>query len=215
MFNLTLSERASVIFLTVISALLFMAVLVIGFAVTVSYRHHAPFYFAGKEYGIGRNELETKEAELANCRSGSADALRTMEGQLAQVQAENRQLKEANAALSGDEKARSTQARMTWLPISEISFYDDGKYSTDENREGKGKWSDPQSELTLKLVSRTDSGVILETNLATPYNKIRIPDLHFFVIRMSNYEYNVSVLANDDSHAEVRVDRRHKMSEAG
>lgn len=191
-----------------IMTLALLAFVVFSGVTGLTYVHNTPFFIYGQPFGFGSDELNKKTAALE-------DATRTIneiERQFDRVQSENVQLKEANAKLVAQQQARAREEVATWFPVDEVDFREDGRFTTEDGRHGKGVWSNQDSELTLRLMAIKLSGVILGTNLQAPGNKLRIEEGPGMVVPMPNYHYHVSIIGLDGSegHASIRIERRPK-----
>jgi hypothetical protein len=187
------------------SLIFVLAVLLYG----ASYLRNQPFMFLGKEFGFGASELINRTTELQSCRRETAE----MQQMLIALKSEKSQLKDANTALNAQQQARDSQDAAMWFPVDDVLFKDDGTFSTgDGAREGRGKWRNSESELSLQFVDESYGEVVLSTNLAPPGNKIRVSTLNSVLIPMEKWQYKVSVRSFSYSREPlVRIERRPRV----
>lgn len=172
----------------------------------LTYVSNTPFFINGQPFGFGSEELKKRTAELEDATRSFGDIKRQIDA----VQSENLRLKESNANLVAQQQARTRDEAATWFPVDEVDFSEDGRFSTEDARHGKGIWSNQDSELTLRLMAIKPSSVILGTNLKAPGNKLRIEDGQFMFVPMPNYNYRVSIIEIHPSlgMAGIRIERR-------
>jgi len=180
----------------------------LGGVVSLTYLSNTPFFFYGQPFGFGSEELNKRTRELEDATRTFSEIKRQFDG----VQSENVYLKETNANLLAQQQARARAELATWFQVDEVDFRDNGRFSTEDARHGKGRWSNQDSELTLRLIAIKSSGVILGTNLNAPGNKLRIEEGRAMLVSMTNYDYQVSIIAMDETEglASIRIERRSK-----
>lgn len=203
MVDLKLTEKVSAI-----------CVIILGLLVAVpfglSYLRDEPFVVYGKEFGFGASELRNKTAELKNCKSESTIALAEAHRRLAEASEENKQLREANSVLTAQEQDRKKKESALWFPIDDIEFVDGGSFVTEEGRQGRGKWSHPDSELTLKLLVIGAGELVVETNLPPPANKLRMQRDLPVLVPMKKWDYRLWASSIYSEKAQLRIERRPK-----
>jgi hypothetical protein len=166
----------------------------------LSFQSDRPFKIYGKEFGFGAEELQKKSNELMDIKN-----------QLSTVKNENLYLKDAYEKLSTELQSRKKQEAALWFPIDDIQFENDGQYkTTDGKRQGLGKWSNSDSELTLRSVAATREEITLETNLQPPSNKIRLHISQPILVPMNKWEYRLSMTYDASFQKIIRVERRNK-----
>lgn len=203
MIDIKLTEKASLVLAMVAGGIVASC--------AVSYLRNEPLVVAGKEFGFGGGELQKRTAEFEAYKSETERAKAAWRGLLQQASATIRRQNEDNEALVAEEQKRFQQSNGAWFPIDDVNFYGNDKFSTESGRAGRGKWSDRDSELILKLIAYNDSEAVLETNLFAPWNKIRIQEGQSLQVLMKTYDYRISVKLIMDDHAEVRVERRARI----
>lgn len=174
----------------------------------LSYMSNAPFLISGKSFGFGSEELQKRTIDLEK----SVKILSEIRQELDVMKAENLQLKELNSKLISVQQARTRDEAAMWFPIDDVEFEQDGSFSVLDGRNGQGKWSNRDSELTLQLMGLDALGVVLGTNLPAPGNKVRIQTGQAVFVPMSKWDYRVSAVEAYSSlgKAVVRVERRDK-----
>ena len=164
-----------------------------------------PITIGGKEYAFGTNKK--KLAELQTHHQNVIQKLNEVSEKLSTITIENAQLKQTIASLQAQQdKAR--QENVPWSPVADVDFAEDGSYSTSDGRHGTGKWSAPDSEITLRYVSSKSDEVVLITNMAEPYNKIRISRTMGMVAHMPKHDYSLQLEGEVYRTATVRINRR-------
>jgi hypothetical protein len=182
--------------------------LCVGALSWVSYSSSQPFMVNDKAFGFGSGELAKLKSEL----SKSSEALEQLREKLTESNQVIAQLRDANAKLIAQQQARAANDAAMWFPVDDVEFNDDGSFSGhDGRRPGRGKWSSPDSELSLRAVELGLYEVVLETNLSPPGNKIRLSRSSGIIIPMDRWEYRLNVLWANDGMAKIRVERRSKV----
>lgn len=194
---------------TIIAILLIIFLLMVALF-GISYLRNQPFTIYGKEFGFGSDELRKVTAELKTFREESSRNLDQIQQLLVEAKKENLKLKEENMVLISQQEDRLRQAAALWFPIDTLDFFVDGTFSTQDGRQGRGKWASKESELTLKLIGIDDGDVLLETNLLPPENKIRIQSRHQLLIHMIKWDYLLTSKDVYSDNATIRVERRKK-----
>jgi hypothetical protein len=208
----TINKLPSKIILGIV-AILGMSALIIAW---LSYSSNQPFMFNGKEFGFGSKELERRTSELAECKNIASQTLTEVRRQLAEAVTENMRIKESNLVLIAQQQARARHDAAMWFPVDDVAFLTDGTFSTqDGERDGKGRWKNPDSELTLQLLEMHESEVVLGTNLPPPGNKIRLTGQSTVLVSMSKWNYQLSLqhVYSSFGKASVRIERRQKSQE--
>lgn len=164
-----------------------------------------PLIINGKEYGFGTNQKKLAESQILQRRL--EQKLNEVTEKLSTIAAENAQLKQSIASFqSQQEKAR--QDNVPWSPVADVDFAQDGTYTTSDRKSGTGKWSAQDSEITLRYVSNTTDEVVLITNMAEPYNKVRLSRTMGIVAHMPKHDYSLQLDGIVDGVTTVRINRR-------
>lgn len=178
-----------------------------------SYFSNGPFTIYGKEFGFGSNELKEKTAEFEDFRNQSSKAFAELQRQLAEAKTENVKLKEEKGALIAQLQERARQDAAMWFPIDDVEFLENGTFNTLGGKQGKGRWSNSDSELALQLIRIASPEVVLETNLPPPGNKIRLQKgAPGILVHMNKWDYQLSLqgIGSYPNSTTIRVERRPK-----
>jgi hypothetical protein len=203
LFNLTLTEKASF-------AALIAAFLLVCLPFGLSYTRDEPFVLYGKEFGFGTGTLKKAQSDLTACNQRLDNTTSEALALLDKARSENQQLKQANAILLKQEESRNLKSSKMWFPVDNVTFYEDGKFITQEGAEQKGKWSHRNSELTLRLVALAGDEIVLATNLPEPGNLLRISKSSPVLVYMTKWDYQLSMKTQYPDNAEIQIERQPK-----
>jgi hypothetical protein len=159
-----------------------------------------PFMIAGKEYGFSSDALKKRTEELETYKKEAQKSISQWKVALDASLKQNQELKEQNALLLAQLEERNQQQIAAWYYFDTIVFHYDSR-----STEG---WSNPESELNLKLLDIIDHNVILKTNVSAPLNKIRMSSGDKIAIRMNKWDYQVVVDSIYRGDVTIRIERR-------
>ncbi len=202
--KLSLKTAVSVSLVFVVAMLL-----CVGALSWVSYSSSQPFMVNDKAFGFGSSELAKLKSEL----SQSSKVIEQLRVELKESNLEIARLNETNGKLLSQQQARAASDMAIWFPVDDVEFNDDGTFSGHGGkRPGRGKWSSPDSELSLRAIELSRGEVVLETNLSPPGNKVRLSSSGWLLIPMDKWEYRLVLMSSYEGLAKIRVERRSKVS---
>jgi len=155
----------------------------------------------------------SKYKELKADNALKIDEIRTLTAKLESADVELKSLKAQNSKMLIEKEQQEIHRKSPWFPVDKVHFSANGNFTT-RSREGNGRWSDPESEIKLTLLSTEYGSATFSTNLREPYNRLSFNTSKMtFGWIATKFEYLLTAYDMHGSSATVSIERRERMAE--